>query len=82
MLDLFQPPSFRPLPTRVVKLLVDDIPRRPGRTFVGPPKPKKPYKRTAEQHREKHRRYIEKHGREAINARERARYARAKNESC
>jgi hypothetical protein len=81
MLDLFQPPQLRPLPTRIVKLLADDPPPRPGRQFIGPPRPRKPYKRTAEQNREKNRRYAEKVGRDVINARERARYWRVKHES-
>jgi hypothetical protein len=66
--DLFEPPVIRPDTTRTVNLLVDEPPPRPGRKFFGPPKPKKPYRRTPEQNREKYARYLNAHGRDHINA--------------
>jgi hypothetical protein len=78
MIDLFQPRAPMKAQARMVKLMDAYPPVRRGRQFVGPPKPKKPYRRTPEQHREKARRYAEKHGREVINAREREAYRRRK----
>lgn len=75
MLDLFQPPKVVPKSGRTVRLLTDDPRPKPGRKFVGPAKPRKPYKRTPEQNRAKYARYVEAHGREHINAMRKARRA-------
>jgi hypothetical protein len=66
--DLFRPLTIRPTQCRTVLLTDMHAPvNRPGRVFVGPPKPDR-WKRTAEQNREKYRRYVERHGRAHINA--------------
>jgi hypothetical protein len=75
MLDLFQPVAIQPKAGRVVKLLTDEPRAKPGRKFVGPAKPRKAYKRTSEQHRDKYLRYVERHGRAHINALRSARRA-------
>lgn len=75
MLDLFQPPKVTPKSARTVRLLVDEPRPKPGRKFTGPKRPRKPYKRTPEQNRQKYARYLAAHGREHINAMRRARRA-------
>lgn len=72
MLDLFMPPKVVPTAARTVRLLVDDPRPKPGRKFTGPKRPRKPYKRTPEQNRQKYLRYVEAYGREHVNALRRA----------
>jgi hypothetical protein len=70
MLDLFQPPKIRVKSAKAVMLLSaeDGKPEKKRRVY---PKGRPTHPRTAQDHAEKYRRYVEKYGREYINLRRR-----------
>lgn len=91
MLDLFQPPT-PPAPLNARRVLLLDAAgevvneyKKPNRLATAPrakvaAKPRKPYKRTPEQNRAKNQRYIERHGREYVQAMQRHWYAERRDE--